>query len=83
MKGPVSACAKRALQVGILPRIDTQFFHARDESCAVDAHAGRSPICSPNTAIALGEGAHDLFALLLGILVGGPLATPGQRGSYP
>src|SRR5688500_10185804 len=63
---------------GILPGIDTQFLHARDESRAVDAHAGCGPIGFPNTAIALGEGAHDLFALLLGILVGGLLATQGS-----
>src|SRR5207244_10173288 len=62
----------------VLPGINTQFLHARDESRAVDAHAGRGPIGSPNTAIALGERAHDLFALLLGILIGGPLATQGS-----
>ena len=65
---------------GVLPGIDTQFLHARDESRAVDSHAGRDPIGSTNTAIALGEGPHDLFALLLGILVGGPL--PIQRCGY-
>ena len=62
---------------GVLPAVDTQFLHARDESRAVDAHAGCGPIGPPNTAIALGEGAHDLFALLLGILAAGPL--PIQR----
>src|SRR6476619_6366444 len=40
---------------GVLPGIDTQFLHARDESRAVDAHAGCGPIGSPNTAIPLGE----------------------------
>ena len=40
---------------GVLPGMDTQFLHARDESRAVDAHAGCGPIGSPNTAIALGE----------------------------
>ena len=65
---------------GVLPGIDTQFLHARDESRAVNAHAGRGPIGSPNTAIALSEGAHDRLALLLGILVGGPL--PIQNPKY-
>src|SRR6266567_3090028 len=67
---------------GVLPGIDTQFLHARDESRAVDAHAGRGPIGSPNTAIALGEGPHDLFALLLGILVGGPLPIQGSVDTF-
>ena len=63
---------------GVLPGIDTQFLHARDESRAVDAHAGRGPIGSTNTAIALGECAHDLFTFLLGILVAGPLRIQGS-----
>src|SRR6266566_4340783 len=67
---------------GVLPGIDTQFLHARDESRAVDAHAGRGSISSPNTAIALGEGAHDLFTLFLGILVGGPLPIQGSVDTF-
>ena len=67
---------------GVLPGIDTQFLHARDESRAVDAHAGRGPIGSTNTAIALGEGAHNLFTLFLGILVGGPLPIQGGVDTF-
>lgn len=33
----------------------------------MDAHESGGPIGSPNTAIALGECAHDLFTFLLGI----------------
>jgi len=67
---------------GVLPGIDTQFLHAREESRAVDAHLGRGPIGSTNTAIALGEGAHDLFTLFLGILVGGPLPIQGGVDTF-
>src|SRR6266571_7776216 len=67
---------------GVLPGIHTQFLHARDERRAVDAHAGRGPIGSPNTAIALSEGAHDLFALLLGILAVGPVRIQGSVDGF-
>src|SRR6266700_817788 len=67
---------------GVLPGIDTQFLHAGDESRAVDAHAGRSPVGSANTAIALSEGPHDLFVLLLGKLVGGPLSIQGGVDTF-
>ena len=50
LKGPVAAeqsgRCRRGLG-GVLPGIDTQFLHARDESRAVDTHAGRGRIRLP------------------------------------
>src|ERR1700758_967097 len=66
----------------VLPGIDTQFLHACDEGCSVDAHASRGSIGSSNTALALGEGAHDLFALLLGIFIGGPLPIQSSVNGF-
>src|SRR5260370_38530556 len=66
----VAAKRLRAVaQPDILFRIDAELFHPRDESVAIDAHAfGRSGSAT-DASLAFGKCGHDLFPLLLGIVV--------------
>lgn len=54
---------------GILPRINTELLHSRDQRRAVNPHASGSAIRATDTPAAFGEGAHDFFALLSGKFV--------------
>src|SRR5258708_6992685 len=63
---------KRGRAVGqsdILFRIDAKLFHPRDESVAIDAHAYGSSGSATDASLAFGKCGHDLFPLLLGIVV--------------
>src|SRR5260370_27264859 len=56
-------------QSDVLFRIDAKLFHPRDESVAIDAHAYGSSGSATDASLAFGKGGHDLFPLLLGIVV--------------
>ena len=66
----VAAKRGRAVaQSDILFRIDAKLFHPRDESVAIDAHAYGSSGSATDASLAFGKCGHDLFPLLLGIVV--------------
>src|SRR5258708_38873276 len=66
----VAAKRGRAVaQSDILFRTDAKLFHPRDESVAIDAHACGSSSSATDASLAFGKCAHDLFLLLLGIVV--------------
>ena len=54
---------------GILPGIDAELLHASKKGCAINAHPRGSSISPTNPSLAFGECAHDLFVLLLGVIV--------------
>src|SRR5579863_4431663 len=56
-------------QSDILFRIDAKLFYSRDESVPIDAHAYGSSGSATDTSLAFGKCGHDLFPLLLGIVV--------------
>ena len=56
-------------QSDILFRIDAKLFYPRDESVAIDAHAYSSSASATDASLAFGKCGHDLFPLLLGIVV--------------
>jgi hypothetical protein len=56
-------------QSDILFRIDAKLFYPRDESVAIDAHACGSSGSTTDASLAFSKCVHDLFPLLLGIVV--------------
>src|SRR6266436_455738 len=60
-------------QSDILFRIDAELSYAGDESVAIDAHACGSSSSATDASLAFGKCAHDLFPLLLGIVVSNTL----------
>src|ERR1700747_1775581 len=56
-------------QLDILFRIDAKLFYPRDESVAIDAHSYGSSGSATDAPLAFGKCGHDLFPLLLGIVV--------------
>src|SRR5580704_19684222 len=63
-------------QSDILFRIDAKLFYPRDESVAIDAHACGSSSSATDASLAFGKCAHDIFPLLLGIVVSNSLVLP-------
>src|SRR5258708_20117205 len=60
----------RAVAQSDIPfRIDAKLFHSRDESAAIDAHTCGSSGSATDASLAFGKCGHDLFPLLLGIVV--------------
>jgi hypothetical protein len=57
----------------ILPGIDAELLHASKKSSAIQAHSLGGSISAANLSFAFGECAHDLVALLLGIIVNNTL----------
>src|SRR5438132_11400784 len=53
--------------------MDAQFFHSREEGCAVDAQAGSSSFSATHAPFAVDKCAHNLQALPPGMLVCGAL----------
>src|SRR5260370_12572637 len=63
---------KRGRAVGqsdILFRIDAKLFYPRDESAAIDAHTCGSSRSASDASLAFRKCVHDLFPLVLGIVV--------------
>ena len=72
-----------AVRSGKLLGIYTELFHARKESCPVYAETCRCSIGASNASFAIGKGAHDLLALLVGISVSDTFLAIERVDGFP
>ena len=53
----------------VLPRIDAEFLHSREERGPIDAHACCGAIGTTDAALALGKHTYNFLALLLSAII--------------